>query len=222
MGRPARAGGTGWHTRAKVREFRQVPGTAGVRPGDPAAVRNPGLAGVGRGWPAGDRYLRPVPATENDLVVRPAEPGDVARIHKLVRELAAFERYPEAVRLTPQDYLRDGFGPDPKFRVLLAERAGRLEGMAFFYPAYSTWKGPVLWLEDLVVREEARGAGVGRKLFEALAREAVDAGAAQIRWLVLDWNETALGFYRRIGAEVHPEWIGGKMDRPGLERMLAD
>src|SRR3954471_16406529 len=146
------------------------------------------------------------------LELRPAVAADVPLILAFVRALAAYEREPDAVVATEADLLRDGFGDSPRFRVLLAHWGDEPAGFAFYFFAYSTWRGrPVLHLEDLFVPPSQRKKGIGVALMRRLARIAVDASCARFAWQVLDWNEPAIGFYRSLGAEILPEWQNVRM-----------
>ena len=156
------------------------------------------------------------------FTIRSAVAGDVPVILHLVRALAAFEREPAAVVATEADLLRDGFGPAPRFHVLLAESDGTPAGFAFHFFAYSTWRGrPVLYLEDLFVLEEHRGQGIGLALMQALARRAVEEGCARFVWEVLDWNEPAVRFYESLGAEVLRSWLNVRLEGEALARLAA-
>lgn len=157
------------------------------------------------------------------LMIRPAEAADVPLILRLIRELAAYEREPDAVVATEADLLRDGFGPTPRFQVLIAEHDGAPAGFAFYFFVYSTWRGrPVLHLEDLFVPTEHRKKGIGLALMRRLARIAVDASCARFVWQVLDWNEPAIGFYRSLGAEILPEWQNVRMEGEALIRFASE
>lgn len=141
------------------------------------------------------------------LNVRDAIKADASLILKFVRDLAEYERAPNAVVATEEDFERDGFGTHPKFRCLIAEWDGRPAGFALFFYNYSTWKGrPGLYLEDLFVLPELRGKGIGKGLLQRLAEIAVEEDCYGIRWLVLEWNEPAIKFYESLGAEVLGEW----------------
>jgi GNAT superfamily N-acetyltransferase len=142
------------------------------------------------------------------LTLRPATRVDVATILSLIHGLAEYERAPNAVVATEADLLRDGFDPaSPKFWVVLAEWDGAPAGMAFYFFNYSTWLGkPGLYLEDLFVKPEFRGRGIGLALFRELARIAVRENCYGLRWQVLDWNEPAVKFYESLGAEHMKEW----------------
>lgn len=154
------------------------------------------------------------------IVIRPAEATDVPLILDLIRALAIYERDPDAVVATEADFLRDGFGPTPRFHVLIAERDGVAAGFAFYFFAYSTWRGrPVLYLEDLFVPAEQRKQGIGIALMRRLARIAVDAGCARFVWQVLDWNEPAIGFYKALGAEILPQWHNVRLQGEALKRL---
>lgn len=147
------------------------------------------------------------------MKIRKAEKEDMAEVHALIRELAVYEKAEQEVETTVESMIEDGFGSDPLFSCLVAEIEGKIEGIALYYWRYSTWKGRCLYLEDFVVREEQRGKGLGIALFEHLFRIARDQRAALITWQVLDWNEPAIRFYKRLGAELDPEWLNGKLTR---------
>ena len=156
------------------------------------------------------------------LTLRPGTPADVPLLLALIRELAAYERAPEAAVASEADLLRDGFGAVPLFRTLIAELDGAPVGFALFFLAYSTWRGrPTLYLEDLFVRPLARGNGAGRGLMLALAREAVRLGCARFVWQVLDWNTPSIRFYESLGAEVQREWLTCRLEGEALERLAS-
>jgi GNAT superfamily N-acetyltransferase len=156
------------------------------------------------------------------LRLRPATAADVPLVLALIRELAAYEREPDAVVATEADLLRDGFGPEPRFCVLLAEDDGEPAGFAFYFFTYSTWRGrPALYLEDLFVRPAHRAKGIGMALMRALARVAVERGCERFCWEVLDWNEPALRFYEKIGAEVLRSWLNVRLSGDALARLAA-
>jgi len=135
----------------------------------------------------------------------------------LIKELAEYERAPEAVTNTLAAMQRDGFGPAPIFSFfVLEDSASQIIGLALFYTAYSTWKGRMLYLEDLVVTEAARRGGFGRLLFDAVVAEARGTGAVRMKWQVLDWNEPAIGFYKKLGANIESEWLNGNLDEAQL------
>lgn len=159
---------------------------------------------------------------EANVAVRPAVAEDVPTIRALIRELAEYEREPDAAIATDEDLLRDGFGPLPAFRVLMAEDDGETVGFALYFFSYSTWRGRrCLYLEDLFVREAARGRGAGIALMRALAREAVDEGCARFVWQVLDWNQPSIDFYERLGAKIAREWLTVRLEGEALTRLAG-
>lgn len=156
------------------------------------------------------------------LVIRKAVPEDVPAVLGLVRQLATYEREPDAVVATEADYLRDGFGESPAFLVLLAENDGTVIGLAFYFFSYSTWVGRrCLYLEDLFVTPAHRSAGAGRALMRALAREALTNECRRFVWQVLDWNEPAIAFYERLGAKVLREWLTVRLEGDALAALAA-
>lgn len=155
------------------------------------------------------------------LRLRPAVRADVPLILSLIRELATYERAPDAVVATEASLERDGFGDRPLFQATIAEWSGEPVGFAFWFFAYSTWRGqPTLYLEDLFVRPAARGRGIGKEMMRFLARTALDTGCGRFVWQVLDWNEPSIQFYESLGAEVVREWLTCRIDGEAL-RALA-
>ena len=140
------------------------------------------------------------------LSIRAATIQDVRLLRTLIRELAEFERELDECVITESDLARDGFAANPRFRALIAESDGRPAGYALIFDYYSTWSGRGLFLEDLFVREEFRGKGIGKALLAAVARIAVRENCYGLHWEVLDWNETAIGFYKSLGARFREEW----------------
>lgn len=148
--------------------------------------------------------------------------ADLPQVLGLIRELAEYEKAPEAVTNTLEAMRRDGFGPQPIFGFFVLENeAAEIIGLALYYTAYSTWKGRMLYLEDLVVTEAARRGGLGRQLFDAVVAEARATGAVRMKWQVLDWNEPAIGFYKKLGATIENEWLNGNLDEDQLARYEA-
>jgi GNAT superfamily N-acetyltransferase len=154
------------------------------------------------------------------LVIRKAARSDVPEVLTLVKELAAYEREPDAVVATCGDFLRDGFGDAPAFHVLVAEEAGSVVGFAFYFFSYSTWVGRrCLYLEDLFVQPAHRGKGAGIALMKALAKEAVQNECRRFVWQVLDWNTPAIDFYERLDAKVLREWLTVRLEGDALARL---
>ncbi len=157
-----------------------------------------------------------------EQLIRPAEAADVPVLLQLVHELAMYEREPEAVEAT-EDMLAEAlFGPAPTASCHVAlDTGGDVVGFALWYVTFSTWTGrPGMWLEDLFVRPQARGVGLGKALLQALAAVCVDRGWTRFEWWVLDWNEPARGFYRSLGAVAQEEWTTFRVDGEAL-RALA-
>ncbi|MGO9210907.1 MAG: N-acetyltransferase family protein [Terriglobales bacterium] len=157
------------------------------------------------------------------LTIRPATPADVPLILEFIRELADYEREPQAAVATAADLLRDGFGPEPKFRVDIAEWSGEPAGFALYFWNYSTWQGkPGLYLEDLFVRPRFRGKGIGKALLVHLARVAVKNNCGRLVWQVLDWNTPAIEFYKSLGAETMKEWLTMRVTGEALVRLATE
>ncbi len=155
-------------------------------------------------------------------VIRAAQRRDIPQILAFIRALAEYEREPDAVLATEADLERDGFGPHPFFRCFIAESDGRPAGFALYFFNYSTWLGrPGLYLEDLFVLPELRGLGVGRALLERVAAAAVEAGCPRLQWEVLDWNQTAIDFYKAMGADFLDEWRNVRVTGAALERLAG-
>jgi len=156
------------------------------------------------------------------LTIRAATAQDVPLILDFIRALALYERDPDAAVATEHSLLRDGFGPAPKYRCVLADWNGEPAGFAFFFYNYSTWQGrPGLYLEDLFVNPEFRGKGIGKALLLHLARIAVDEGCGRYQWQVLDWNTPALDFYKSLGAKIMTEWLTMRVEGEALERLAS-
>ncbi len=156
-----------------------------------------------------------------NVVIRKAESRDVPRMLALVRELATFEKEPEAVTVTEEHMREAGFGPRPVWVGWVAEAEGLVQGMAVCYERYSTWRGRCLYLEDIVVTEAARGRRIGERLFKACASYALQQGHHHMLWQVLDWNTEAMRFYVRLGATFDPKWVNGRMTREDMTKLVS-
>ncbi len=155
-------------------------------------------------------------------MIRPARPDDVPALLALVRELAHFEREPDAAQATPDQLMGALFGPAPQVFAHVAEDGAGVVGAAVWFVNFSTWTGTHgIQLEDLVVTERARGAGHGRALLRELARVCVERGYRRLDWSVLDWNVAAHGFYRSVGAMPLDEWTGWRLTGPQLVAFAA-
>lgn len=163
--------------------------------------------------------LRPPTPHPGGGTLRAAAPSDVPELLRLVRELATFEREPDAVEATEEDYLAllfPGSGPATGY-CEVAEVDGRVVGMAFWYVTFSTWSGHAgIWLEDLFVEPAHRGTGLGEALLSRLARICVQRGYRRLEWWVLDWNQSAIDFYQSRGARGMDEWTHFRVDGPEL------
>lgn len=147
--------------------------------------------------------------TSPSIHIRQGTRDDLPRIHQLVCELATYEREPNAVITTPQDYIYDF---EAKwFDLLIAETGNLVVGMAIYYTGYSTWKGKMFYLEDLIVTEAYRQQGIGTRLFRELVHLADQRNIKQIKWQVLSWNEPALAFYAKHHANIETGWWNGKL-----------
>ena len=154
--------------------------------------------------------------------IRKATAADVPQILAFIRALAAYERAPDAVSATEEGLLRDGFGPNPFYRCLIAEHDGQPAGFALYFFNYSTWMGrPGLYLEDIFVEPERRGLGIGKALLKEVAAIAVAEGCPRLQWEVLDWNTPAIDFYRAMGAEFLDEWRNVRISGEALLRLAG-
>ena len=162
------------------------------------------------------------------LSIRPATPADAALILDFIHRLAEYEHAlspalaTEVVLATEADLLRHGFGPEPKYRCLIAEWDAKPAGFALFHYNFSTWRGrPGLYLEDLFVFPEMRGKGIGKALLQRLAQIAVEERCYGLRWMVLEGNDSALKFYETLGAELLGEWETMLLRGEPLERLAG-
>jgi GNAT superfamily N-acetyltransferase len=155
-------------------------------------------------------------------VIRACDSRDAETLVNLVRELAVYERLEAFVKATPDRFRTHLFGSRPVAEAILAEVAGDAIGFAVFFPTFSTFRGqPGLYLEDLFVRPDHRGKGIGRSLLATVARRAVECGCGQVNWIVLEWNKPAIGFYRAAGAEPIEEWLGYRIAGEPLVSLAA-
>lgn len=153
--------------------------------------------------------------------IRDAEARDMEQVHGLITELAVYEKEADAVEVSVDDLIRDGFGPKKLFHCYVAETEGAIVGMALFFPRYSTWKGPIIHLEDLVVTERMRGSGLGSALLKKVVERGAELGVKRINWEVLDWNEPAIALYESKGAKVKRDWNVVHLDEKGIQTFLG-
>lgn len=152
--------------------------------------------------------------------IRKGTIDDMPAVLGLIKELATFEKEPNAVVVTVADLERDGFGESPLFHTIIAEENEEIVGMALYYYRYSTWKGKTIHLEDLIVKEEKRGAGLGFKLYSEVIAQGKCDDVRRIEWNVLDWNAPAIEFYEKSGAKVFKDWLVAQMDEKGIDAFL--
>lgn len=154
-------------------------------------------------------------------IIRKAEKHEMPQVLELIQELADFEKEPDAVAITAEDLVKAGYGETPLFHCFVAEVDRTIVGMALIYFRFSTWKGRTLHLEDLVVKDAMRGKGVGEALYKEVMKYGQTQGVKRIQWEVLGWNEGAINFYERTGAQVLYDWHVVHMHEEGLKDYLA-
>ncbi len=154
------------------------------------------------------------------MIIRKATPADMNSVLDLIKELAIFEKEPNAVIVTVDDLVKDGFSENPLFQCFVAEIDEEIIGIALYYYRYSTWKGKTIHLEDLIIRESKRGTGAGFALYSEIIRQGKRDNVRRIEWAVLDWNTPAIEFYRKTGAKVLDDWRVAQMDEQGIDEFL--
>ncbi|HTI57731.1 GNAT family N-acetyltransferase [Mucilaginibacter sp.] len=155
--------------------------------------------------------------SNNQIQLRIAKRGDCPRLMELVNELALFERAPDEVSVSLEEFEAAGFGANPVWKAYVAEWEGFIVGFAIYYVRYSTWKGCRLYLEDLIVTESWRGKGVGKLLFDKIIQEAQEMGFNGMTWQVLDWNEPAIKFYNKYEAAIEDGWLNGSLSKEQIK-----
>lgn len=156
------------------------------------------------------------------MIIRKATKNDMPSVLELIQELATFEKEPDAVVVTVNDLVRDGFSENPLFQCFVAEVDGEIIGMALYYYRYSTWKGKTIHLEDLIVKENKRGTGAGFALYKEIIKQGKSENVRRIEWNVLDWNTPAIDFYEKSGAKVLGDWRVVHMDENGITNFLNE
>ena len=157
-----------------------------------------------------------------EYIIRNALATDMPRVLELIQELAPFEKEPDAVKVSLEELKEAGFGAKPLYHCFVAEIENKVEGMALVYPRYSTWQGPVLHLEDLIVTQSVRGKGIGSALLEKVVKYGKEKGVRRIGWEVLDWNEPAIKFYESKGARVMRDWDVVQLNEEGIRRFIKE
>ncbi|MBP4138085.1 GNAT family N-acetyltransferase [Flavobacterium geliluteum] len=152
--------------------------------------------------------------------IRKGNPEDMSSVLGLIKELAIFEKEPDAVVITAEDLIRDGFGEKPLFQVFVAEVDSEIVGIALYYYRYSTWKGKTIHLEDLIVKEKMRGTGLGSALYTEIMKQGKRDNVRRVEWNVLDWNTPAVNFYKNSGAKILDDWAVVQMDQAGIDSYL--
>jgi len=155
-----------------------------------------------------------------EINIRKATATDMSEVLELIKELAVFEKEPDAVKISAQDLQNYGYRNTPMFQCFVAEVASKIVGAALLYFRFSTWVGPTVHLEDLIVQESMRRKGVGEKLYAAVMRYGHEQGVKRIEWNVIDWNEGAIKFYKNSGAKVLPDWSVVQMDEEGIKNYI--
>ena len=156
------------------------------------------------------------------ISIRPATPADLPLIAQLIRDLAEYEKLAHEVRFDEAVLGQKLFGARPYAEVVIGELDGAPQGFALFFHNFSTFEGkPGIYLEDLFVRPDARGSGLGKALLSHLAMLAVERDCARLEWSVLDWNEPAIGFYEKLGARLMDEWTVMRVDGTALQQLGA-
>lgn len=149
---------------------------------------------------------------QTSIKIRKAVVEDCPQLLTLVRELAAYERAPDAVTISLEQFKESGFGEQPIWWAFVAEDSQQIIGFTLYYLRFSTWKGPRMYLEDIIVTEAYRGKGIGYLLMQQLIQEASEKQLDGIQWQVLEWNEPAINFYKKFNASFDPEWWNASLD----------
>ena len=156
-----------------------------------------------------------------NFLIRNAKPCDVKQIFSLIIELAVFEKEPNAVEITADDLKSLGFGANKDFLCFVAETNKKIVGMALVYKRFSTWKGRILHLEDLIVSKSFRNLGIGSALLDRVVLHASEIKVKRVSWEVLDWNKNAIEFYKSKGAEIKTDWDVVHLDEMGIKKYLS-
>ena len=152
--------------------------------------------------------------------IREGKIEDMASVLNLIKELAHFEKEADAVIISVADLEKDGFGNSPLFKTFVAEVDEEIVGMALFYPRYSTWKGPTIHLEDLIVKKNKRGLNIGSALYKKVIEYGHNLGVKRMEWVVLGWNTPAIEFYKKTGAHLLDDWKTVQMDELAIKNYL--
>ncbi len=157
-----------------------------------------------------------------DFKIRLGQEKDMRAVLDLITELAVFEKEPDAVEITVEDLINDGFSTDPKFKIYVAEQENAIIGIALFYERYSTWKGRTIHLEDLIVTKSKQKIGAGKALYKAVLKYAFDNNFNRVAWEVIDWNKNAIDFYKSTGATYLNDWSVVQMNKENLAKFIQN
>ena len=152
-----------------------------------------------------------------EFIIRKGLQADLPMALALIKELATFEKAPDEVIVTIEEMEIDGFGENPIFKFFVAEVDDKIVGLSLFYIKYSTWKGKCIFLEDIIVTEQFRQFGIGKKLFDAVVKDAKELNVQRLEWQVLNWNEPAIKFYKKVNSVFDSEWINCKLTREQIQ-----
>lgn len=155
-----------------------------------------------------------------ELKIRKATQADCPRLLELINELAIYEKAPEEVTVTLNEFEEAGFGENKVWDAIVALQDTTIVGFALYYTRYSTWKGRRLYLEDFIVTEEMRGNGIGKILFEELIKIAKSGNYNGMTWQVLDWNEPALNFYNKYAAHIEDGWLNASFSKDQVNKLV--
>ncbi len=153
-----------------------------------------------------------------EINIRAAKKEDCNRIMDLITELAIYEKAPEEVTVTMDEFVDAGFGSKPVWKAIVADVDGQVEGFALYYTRYSTWKGCRLYLEDFLVTDKMRGKGLGKQLFDAVLEIAKKENFNGMTWQVLDWNQPAINFYNKYASRIENGWLNGSLSKEQLHQ----
>ncbi len=156
-----------------------------------------------------------------NYTVREAQKKDMPQVLALIKELARFENESNAVQISVEDLESAGFSGKPLFKCFVVDLDGTIPAMALTYPRFSTWAGPTVHLEDLMVTESMRGTGMGKALYTEVMKHAHNIGVKRVEWVVLDWNTPAIDFYEKSGANILEGWCTVQMDEEGIKKFVA-
>jgi len=154
------------------------------------------------------------------ILIRKGIRKDLPSVLKLIKELADFENAKDQVTITLEDLEKDGFGEHPWYWFLVAEKDDEIVGLSFYWIRYSTWKGKFLFLEDFVIKQEYRRNGIGSKLFEETVKICKKLRLNGMVWQVLDWNNSAIKFYKKYNADISNDWLNGKLSKNQIDKVL--